>query len=117
MPALAGVLPATPGASLIALMVGAALVSGVVYRLTHNSLFAMGLLVVLAGGLFAWYDVDTAAFSGLFAQMLGGLSVFDRFEPFINGVLDGTSVVYFLSWIGVFLFLSVQALEKRRWSE
>ena len=117
MPALAGVLPATPGASLIALMVGAALVSGVVYRLTHNSLFAMGLLVVLAGGLFAWYDVDTAAFSGLFAQMLGGLSVFDRFEPFINGVFDGTSVVYFLSWIGVFLFLSVQALEKRRWSE
>ena len=35
----------------------------------------------------------------------------------IYGVFDLTSIVYFLSVIAVFLFLTVQSLEKRRWSE
>ena len=35
----------------------------------------------------------------------------------INGIFDFTSVVYYLSLCGVFLFLAVQALEKRRWNE
>ena len=46
----------------------------------------------------------------------GQLSLFDRFDVFVSGVLDLTGVVYFLSVSGVFLFLTVQSLEKRRWS-
>lgn len=45
------------------------------------------------------------------------LSFFDRFYDFVYGIFDLSSVVYFLTVIGVFLFLSVQSLEKRRWSE
>ena len=45
------------------------------------------------------------------------LSVFDRFNTFVDGVFDLTAVVYYVSMSAVFLFLSVQALEKRRWSE
>ena len=37
------------------------------------------------------------------------------FHSFVDGVFDLTAVVYDLSVTGV--FLSVQALEKRRWSE
>ena len=117
LPSLASYVPTTPSASLVALMVLAVLVSSVVYRLTRNSLFGMGLLIVLAGGLFAWFGADEAAFAGLFASILDALSVFNRFYPFINGIFDFTSVVYYLSLCGVFLFLAVQALEKRRWSE
>lgn len=117
LPSLASYVPTTPSASLVALMVLAVLVSSVVYRLTRNSLFGMGLLIVLAGGLFAWFGADEAAFAGLFASILDALSVFNRFYPFINGIFDFTSVVYYLSLCGVFLFLAVQALEKRRWNE
>ena len=46
-----------------------------------------------------------------------GLSLFERFYQFVDGVFDLTSLVYFLTVIGVFLFLTVQSLEKRRWSE
>ena len=35
----------------------------------------------------------------------------------VNGVFDVTAIVYYLSVTGFFLFLSVQSLEKRRWSE
>ena len=38
-------------------------------------------------------------------------------HSFVDGVFDLTAVVYDLSVTGVFLFRSVQALEKRRWSE
>ena len=38
-------------------------------------------------------------------------------HSFVDGVFYLTAVVYDLSVTGVFLFLSVQALEKRRWSE
>ncbi len=45
------------------------------------------------------------------------LSLFDRFYQFVDGVFDVTSIVYFITVIGFFLFLSVQSMEKRRWSE
>ena len=48
--------------------------------------------------------------------MTDGLSLFERFYPFVDGIFDLTSIVYFLTVIGIFLFLTVQSLEKRRWS-
>ena len=45
------------------------------------------------------------------------LSLYERFYDIVYGVFDLTAVVYFLSVAGVFLFMSVQSMEKRRWSE
>ena len=45
------------------------------------------------------------------------LSLFDQFYQLVNGVFDLRAVVYLLSVSGLFLFLTVQSLEKRRWSE
>lgn len=44
------------------------------------------------------------------------LSLFGRLNTFVNGVFDLTALVYFLSVIVVFLFLTVQSLEKRRYN-
>ena len=44
------------------------------------------------------------------------LSLFERFTVFVNGVFDLTGLVYYLSVIVFFLFLSVQSLEKRRYN-
>ena len=85
--------------------------------LSTAMLAAVLVLAVLAGGLYLWYSQDSSAFSGLFSDIMNQLSVFDRFDSFVDGVFDLTAVVYDLSVTGVFLFLSVQALEKRRWSE
>ena len=35
---------------------------------------------------------------------------------FVNGVFDMTGIVYYASVIALFLFLSVQSLEKRRYN-
>ena len=44
------------------------------------------------------------------------LSLFESFYTFVNGVFDMTAIVYYLTVIAFFLFLSVQSLEKRRYN-
>ena len=65
-------------------------------------------------GAYLW---DSSRFEGLFPQIISQLSLFARFYTIVNGVFDVTAIVYYLSVTGFFLFLSVQSLEKRRWSE
>ena len=60
--------------------------------------------------------MQTFIFSGLFPALLSYLAVFDRFYTFVYGIFDVTAVVYYLSVIVFFLFLTVQVMEKKRWS-
>ena len=55
--------------------------------------------------------------AGLFPSLVEELSLFEKFYQFVDGIFDVRCLVYFLTVILVFLFLTVQSLEKRRWSE
>lgn len=116
MSGLASYVSADARASVIALMILALVLALVVWLLTRSQALAFGLAVVLVGGLFFWYGFSPDTFSGLFPAMMEQISVFDRFYTIVDGVFDWTAVVYYLSIIAVFLFLTVQSLEKRRWS-
>ena len=104
-------------ASLTILCVLMVLFALLVQVLTRNPIVSVGVGAVGIGSLMVWYQVDFSAFAGLFGDIITYLSVFDRYTTFVEGVFDVTAVVYYLSVICVMLFLSVQALEKRRWSE
>ena len=94
------------------------LVLAVIIRLmTKSSFAALVVGIVLEAALLLWYLFHSSGFEGLFAQVMQELSLFDRFYQFVDGVFDVTSIVYFITVIGFFLFLSVQSMEKRRWSE
>ena len=60
--------------------------------------------------------IDPTMLEGLVPSVMTALSLFERFYAFVNGVFDMTAVVFYLSVIGLFLFLSVQSLEKRRYN-
>lgn len=92
-------------------------ISFVVYYMTKSGLGATILAALLEGGLLAAYLGDTSKFEGLFPNLIGKLSLFERFYELINGIFDLGTIVYYLSVMAVFLFLTVQAMEKRRWSE
>lgn len=113
---LSGMVPDAAGASLAALLVTVLAVAGLVRLFTRSTPAA--LVVVIAGeaGLFASYLAVPDSFAGLFGRLADGLSVFERFYAFADGVFDLTAVLYFLSVIAVVLFLAVQSMEKRRWS-
>ena len=62
------------------------------------------------------YFVDSSKFEGLLPNVMKQLSLFERFHTFVNGVFDLTAIVYDVTVIIFFLFLSVQSLEKRRYN-
>lgn len=103
--------------SLIALSILVILFAVLLYVMAKNVLLSLVTAIVGIGALLLWYQADAAAFSGLFASIMNSISVFDRFSTFVDGVFDVTVVVYDLSISCVFLFLTVQAMEKRRWNE
>lgn len=117
MSGLASFVSSDASASLLALCVLVALFALVLYVLSKNPIVALAVGVAGIGALLGLYAVDSAMFEGLFADIMTQLSVFDRFYGFVDGVFDLTAIVYDLSMIAVFLFLTVQAMEKRRWSE
>ncbi len=99
-------------------LLGGALISVGVFisTVTENQLVA-AVLTFLALLLDYYLSALSSYVSvGWIASLMQTLCVFDRFDIFVNGVFDLGGVVYFLSVMGIFLFLSVQSLEKRRWS-
>ena len=51
-----------------------------------------------------------------FNSVLGALALFQPFTDFVGGMFSVTGIVYYLSVAGLFLFLTGQALERRRWN-
>ena len=114
---LASFVSSEASASLMALCVLVGIFALVLYALSKTPIVAFGVGVAGVGALMGWYSVDSSAFEGLFGTIMTQLSVFDRFYGFIDGVFDLKAIVYYASMIAVFLFLTVQSMEKRRWSE
>ena len=55
-------------------------------------------------------------FAGLIGKSLAWLSLTRRYGSFAMGLLRLDTILYYLSFAGFFLFLTVQGLERRRWN-
>ena len=77
----------------------------------------LGAAVVAMGILLALFFADLAfgAVGGLGGEIIGEMGIRSHFDDFERGVIDTKHIVYFVSVIVFFLFLSVRALESRRW--
>lgn len=102
--------------SVIALLAMILALYAVIRYLTRNENLASGVCLVLLAAVVVLYFVDSTTFEGLLPNIMTQLSLFERFSVFVNGMFDMTAVVYYLSVIAFFLFLSVQSLEKRRYN-
>lgn len=93
------------------------LIAGILVRfLTKNENLAYGTAIILILAVSITYFLDSAKFEGLLPDIMTKLSLFERFYSFVNGVFDLTAIVYYVTVIIFFLFLSVQSLEKRRYN-
>ena len=93
------------------------LVLGAIVRfMTKNENLAYGVCIALTLCVILAYLLNGAAFEGLLPEIMTKLSLFERFNGFVSGVFDLTAIVYYVSVIVFFLFLSVQSLEKRRYN-
>jgi len=88
----------------------------VINSLTGNENIAYAVYLILFVLAAITYWKDGASMEGLLPSIMTKLSLFDRFTDFINGVFDLTSVVFYCTVIVLFLFLTVQSLEKKRYN-
>jgi ABC-2 type transport system permease protein len=54
---------------------------------------------------------------GNLSNVLHWFSLMARYNDFTSGQLSIASIVYYLSFIAVFIFLTIRVIEKRRWSQ
>ena len=102
--------------SLVALIVMEFILALLINHMTGNSFLAELTGGAAMLGTAAVYLFRTDWFEGLFPKILENISVYERFYKFVDGVFDYTHIVYFVSVIVFFLFLTVQSLEKRRYN-
>ena len=116
MGGLSTLVPATAIASFIAYTIVILLAALLVWYMTKNSTIAYIVAIVLETAMFILYFIRNDLFSGSFNGALTAFSLYDRQSNFIYGIFDVTSAVYYLSVIFIFVFFSIQSVEKRRWS-
>lgn len=113
---LAEYVSSTAIGSAVALIVAVVILGFVIRYLTRNDNLAFGIGAVLSIAIAGLFLMDSAGFEGLLPDIMTKLSLFERFYKFVNGVFDLTGIVYYVTVIVFFLFLSVQSLEKRRYN-
>lgn len=98
-------------------LVGAAFIAigTFISSLTENQLVAavatIGAIIFLLVIGFVNNFIDVYAVRTVFSW----ISIFSRFQNFTYGIFDFAAVLYYVSIVAVFLFLTVRVYEKRRW--
>ncbi len=82
--------------------------------LTENQIIAGALTFGIV--LFFWI-IKWASYSAgpILSELLGYLSIIDHFEDFSKGVFNTKDLVFYLSAMGTWLFLTYKALESYTW--
>lgn len=102
--------------SLIGVTVLILLVAAFLYLFVRNIFVAAIPAVIGEIALVVIYFVRPALLEGLLPTILSSISFYSRFADFLYGSLDLTSILFYVSFVGFFLYLTVQIIEKRRWN-
>ena len=97
---------------MIVMLVASVLVGVICKRL------AAGAAVFCAGAvvLFVLFQLRPAWLLTAFNAVLSALALFEPFKDIVGGMFSIPAIVYYLSVMGLFLFLTGQALARRRWN-
>ena len=106
----------TAVSSMVAFLILAVVLGIVVYQLTKNIIFSScvgGILVIVVAAV---YFIKPTIFTGLIQKFLNLFAIANHFDNFVGGIFDVTGIIYMLSVVCIFVFLTIQCIQKRRWS-
>jgi ABC-2 type transport system permease protein len=86
------------------------------WKETKNIVAGVAATVVSGAvvGILAYAKADL--FDNGLSKIVDWFSVVDRFYDFCSGVLNASSIIYYISFSAVFVYLTIWVTEKRRWS-
>lgn len=116
MDSIVQALPTSRMASGIFAVILVGLICFYIYNNTKSLYVSVSLLIVGMAIVIGLYALVPTAFDGLMVNFFGWFSIRKRFNNFYLGIFDVASIVYYVSFAAVFVYLTIQVVEKRRWS-
>jgi len=108
-------MPTSTFASFVFISVLIIIVVVVWYNSTKHILSALivgGAGIAFVNGL---YWVNNLIFEGVIVHVLLWVSLYSRFNHFPVGILSSSDIIYYISFVALFCYLTVNVIEKRRW--
>lgn len=110
-------LPSSSISGLVGVIILLAVVSFYIWHMTGNAVLSGGIALVGAIAGIVTYIVKPEVYENLLSRFLGKLALANVFTDITsNSIVDMTGIALYLSIIAVFVFLTVQTIQKRRWS-
>ncbi len=75
-----------------------------------SAMLSIGILI-----LFWMFGFAKSVLENSFGEILGNLSIFERYADFLQGIIDSGNIVFFVIFTIVWLFLATRVLESDRW--
>jgi ABC-2 type transport system permease protein len=93
------------------------IVVALIWKMTGNWILAVGLEVIVFLGCIIPFIVKSSLYEGLLASIFEKMNLFTTFSSISsNNLLDISGIIMYLSVIFLFNFLTIQMIQKRRWS-
>jgi ABC-2 type transport system permease protein len=109
-------LPSSRNSGIIFAIILVLIIASIVYFSTKN-IYVGGATVIIGVAIVAVaYLMKKEVYEGFIAKFFGWFSLLQRNDMFNMGVLNLSSIVYYISFAFVFVFLTIRMIEKRRWS-
>lgn len=110
-------LPGTAVSGLVVVLILVILIAVYIWNMTENMVLAGGTGVIGSAVAVIVYFVKSSLYENLLSNLLGRLALANVFTDITNNsIVDLSGIALYLSVIAVFVFLTVQAIQKRRWS-
>ena len=116
MEGLASMISDTALTSLFGYILVVLIVAGIVYVMVKNIWICVMVTALGVGSLVITYFLNATIFESSIHKFLEIFNITVHFEEFANGIFDLQGVVYYISLIVFFVFLTIQSITKRRWN-
>lgn len=110
-------LPSSAVSGLVWIILLISLIAFYIYHMTDNFVISGGIEAIGVIASVVLYFVKSSLYENLITKMLGKLALANVFTDITsNSIMDVTGIALYLTIIAVFVFLTVQSIQKRRWS-
>ena len=99
-------------------LLGSALLSVGLFvsTLTESQFVSAIITFVLVLTMFLFKVFTSTVNIGFIVDIIEWFSLFSRFDAFVYGFIDISTIIYYLSFSGLFVFLSIVFIQKKRWN-
>ena len=110
-------LPVSAVSGLVGILIILSIAAFYIWHMTGNALISGAVEIIGAAAAVIVFVVKRELYENLLTNLLGRLALADVFTGITeNSIVDVTGIVLYLSVIVVFVFLTMQSIQKRRWS-